>query len=200
MLIDSSFLDALASAEPAPGGGSAAAYAGAMAAALVAMAAKTTLGKKHYAALESRMQQIIGEAQAHRDALEQAVSRDASAYEAIIAALRLPKEARALPLEQATQHAAEVPLTTAETALLVIKLAVELAETGNRNAMSDACAAAALANSALFASLLNVKVNTKSLTDQDAAEALFKRAMQLEAQAQPLMDRVQRIIRERGGV
>jgi hypothetical protein len=43
-------------------------------------------------------------------------------------------------------------------------------------------------------------VNTKSLTDQDAAEALFKRAMQLEAQAQPLMDRVQRIIRERGGV
>src|SRR5215510_8529832 len=90
--IDSDFLNALANPAPTPAGGSAAAYAGAMAAALVAMVAKTTLGKKKYADVQERMQQIIIEAETYRAELEACVSRDAAAFESLLATYRAAKE------------------------------------------------------------------------------------------------------------
>ncbi len=109
---DSTFLNALASADPTPGGGSAAAYAGAMAAALVAMVARVTVGKKKYAEVEARMLEIIPQAESLRAELDKGVQRDADAFAAVMAALKLPKESpeRAAALEQATLGAAQVPL------------------------------------------------------------------------------------------
>jgi formiminotetrahydrofolate cyclodeaminase len=198
--IDSTFLNALADPSPTPAGGSAAAYSGAMAAALVTMVAQTTLAKKKYAAIQPRMKQIATEAEACRTELEACVSRDANAFDALIAAYRAAKiSPDPTAIEQATIVVTVVPLGTANTALHVLELAVEVAETGNINAVSDACAAATLANSSIFASLLNVKVNAKSLDDRKAVGFLTQ-AAETDSQATALMTHLDQIIRERMGI
>lgn len=200
--IDSTFLNALASADPAPGGGSAAAYAGAMAAALVAMVARVTVGKKKYADVEARMLDIIPQAETLRAELDKGVQRDAESYQAVIDAMKLPKESpeRSSDLESATLRAAQVPLNAAETALSVLALAAEVAETGNVNAVSDAGSAGSLANSAIYAAGLNVKINAKTLTDRAAASDLLKRISEIEARAKQHTTRIDAALRERGGL
>ena len=197
--IDSAFLNALADPAPTPAGGSAAAYAGAMAAALVAMVAQTTLGKKKYADVQARMQEIITEAKAYRIELELCVSRDAEAFERLLTAYRAAKESPNLAaIEKTTLLVTVVPLGTAITALRVLELAVELANTANINAIGDAYAAASLAQSCIFVSTLNVKFNAKSISD--IARECLSKAPEIEARAQELMTQVQKIIRERGEI
>ncbi len=198
--IDSGFLNALANSAPTPGGGSAAAYAGAMAAALVSMVAQTTLGKKKYADVQTRMQHIVDDAEACRAELELCVSRDAAAFDGLLAAYRTSKEIPNPALvEQAELHVTEVPLGTARIALRVLELAVEVAASANINAMSDACSAASLANSTVFVSALNVKVNAKNLADQKTG-AFLAQVHDIETQAQAFMTQLQKIIREHGGI
>lgn len=199
--IDRTFLEALASANPTPGGGSAAAYAGALAAALVTMVAQTTIGKKKYAEVQARMQEIIGEAEACRVELEQSVNRDAAAFDALIAARRAARDTvSSTAMEPATVQVTEVPLVTAKTALRVLELALEVAANGNRNAFSDACAGASLANSTIFVSALNVKINAKSLDNRDAAGHFLAQVMEIEARAAALMEQLNRLIRECEGI
>ena len=199
---DSTFLNALASADPIPGGGSAAAYAGAMAAALVAMVARVTVGKKKYAEVEARMLEIIPQAESLRAELDTGVHRDADAFAAVLAALKLPKESpeRAAALEQATLGAAQVPLNAAEHALQVLALAAEVAETGNLNAISDAGSAGSLAHTAITAAGLNVKINAKTLTDRVAAAELVGRIAELDQQAQQYTGRIHAALNGRGGL
>lgn len=201
---ESSFLNALASAEPTPGGGSAAAYAGAMAAALVAMVGRVTVGRKKYAGVSARMAEIVTEAERLRAQLDAGVALDAQAFDAVMAATRLPKDseaqqaARAAALESATLAAAEVPLAAAHTVLAALALAVEVAEHGNLNALSDAGSAGALAESALFAAGLNVRINAKGLADRAAAASLLQRLTALETQAAALRARLHSALRQRG--
>jgi formiminotetrahydrofolate cyclodeaminase len=198
--VDSAFLNALADPAPTPAGGSAAAYAGAMAATLVTMVAKTTLGKKKYADVQDLMRQIVAEAEACRAELEQCVSRDAEAFEGLLAAYRAARETpNPAVIEQATLLVTTVPLGTANTVLHVLELAVKVAATGNINAVSDACAAAALANSSIYASALNVKVNAKSL-DHHRQESVLAQIGSIEAQANERMTQLQPIIQERMGI
>ncbi len=86
------FLDDLAAATPTPGGGSAAAHAGAMGAALVAMVARLTIGKKKYAAVEAQMKEILNQAERLRCELTAAVDEDSAAFEGVMAAFKLPKD------------------------------------------------------------------------------------------------------------
>lgn len=199
---NSTFLNALASAEPTPGGGSAAAYAGAMAAALVAMVARVTIGKKKYAAVEARMMEIVPQAERLRAELEAGVQRDAEAFDGVMNAMKLPKDSpeRAEAVERATVEAAQVPLHAAETALAVLALAAEAAETGNVNAISDVGSAGSLANTAIYAAGLNVKINAKTLTDRAAADQLTARVFEIEAAAKAHTDRIHAALRERGGL
>ena len=199
---DSTFLNALASADPTPGGGSAAAYAGAMAAGLVAMVARVTVGKKKYADVEARMLEIIPQAETLRAELDKGVQRDADAFTAVMDALKLPKDAPERPaaIEQATLNAARVPLNAAETALKVLALAAEVAETGNLNAVSDAGSAGSLAYTAIYAAGLNVKINAKSLTDRAAAAELVGRVAAIETEAKGYTDRIRAALNGRGGL
>ena len=102
------FLDRLAAGTSTPGGGSAAAYTGAAGAALVAMVARLTVGKKKYAAVESQMWALLEKAEELRRSLTQAVEQDAAAFEGYLQAVRLPRntpqeqEVRAAALEKAT--------------------------------------------------------------------------------------------------
>jgi len=181
------FLDELADGTPTPGGGSAAAYAAAMAASLVGMVARLTVGRKKYAAVEDRMRAIAAQADGLRSELSAAVERDAQAFEGVLAAVRLPKSteaekaARQVRLEHATLQAAAVPLDVARQAAQVIELAAEVAETGNPNAISDALSAATLAHAALKAAAANVRVNMAELQDVSAAKPWLVVLGKLEA-------------------
>jgi glutamate formiminotransferase/formiminotetrahydrofolate cyclodeaminase len=203
---EASFLDALAAGTPAPGGGSAAAQAGAMGAALVAMVARLTLGKKKYAGVEARMAEIVEQAEALRQSLQAAVAADAAAFEQVMAAMRLPKEgeqertARSQAVELATRKATEVPLAVAEQACQVLELAAEVTESGNVNAASDAGSAGALARACLTAAGLNVQINAASLADRSMADAWMQVLEELERRAGEAEDRLRQALHERAGL
>ncbi len=198
------FLDQLASAEPTPGGGSAAAYASAAGAALVAMVARTTIGKKKYAAVQDEMQSLIDHAETLRAALTTGVQKDSEAFDAVMAAFKLPKNteeessARHTAIQQATLAATQAPLESAQNALAVMKLALSAATHGNLNAISDAGAAFFLAKAGLTAAGLNVRINLPGLDHEKVREDFLTRISHYEKEGQVLETQMHTILTERG--
>jgi glutamate formiminotransferase/formiminotetrahydrofolate cyclodeaminase len=201
-----SFLDELASALPAPGGGSAAAYAGAMAAALVAMVSGLTIGKKKYADVESEMQAIHVMAEKLRAEMTQAVDDDATAFEAVMGAFKLPKEsdaekfARTAAIQTATLNAAYIPLQSVKNSVRIMELAIKCAEHGNLNAISDAMSGFAMSRACLTAASYNVRINVNSLPDKSAGDDYLKELSDLEKKADKLEKEIKKIMLERGGI
>lgn len=197
------FLDNLAAGTPTPGGGSAAAYSGSAAASLVSMVARLTVGKKKYAAVESRMYEIIQQAEALRLQLLETMQADAAAFEAWMAANRLPKDTpeqqstHETAVELATRNAIEVPLRTMEQALKALMLALEVAEIGNLNAISDAGSGGELALTAITAAGYNVRINCPGL-DEASAQAYIQRARQIESTARETITRLRTTLSTRG--
>ena len=200
------FLEALAAASPTPGGGSAAAQAGAMGAALVAMVARLTVGKKKYAQVEDQMNEILNQAQRMQRELSEAVVADAAAFEGVLSAFRLPKATpqqqliRLSMIDQATLVAAHMPLGVAQKAVLVMALAERCAALGNLNAISDAASAFALGRACLTAAGYNVRINVNGLSDKSAGEGLLLQLQKLESQARKLERALHRSLSERGGI
>lgn len=201
-----SFLEALASDEPTPGGGSAAAYSAASAAALVAMVARVTIGKKKYEDLEDDMKVVLERAEVLRAAFTDAVERDAAAFEAVIAKFRLPKGTseekarRDEAIEEATMNAATVPLDVAEKSLEVLELALQVISQGNINAITDGGTAASLAFAALTGSGLNVRINAANLQDRAAALELISELQSIEDIAAELEEKIWAELAERGNL
>jgi glutamate formiminotransferase/formiminotetrahydrofolate cyclodeaminase len=172
------FLDDLASARPTPGGGAAAATAGAAGAALLAMVARLTVGRKGYESLEGRMTGLVALADSERTALTALADRDSAAFDAVLAAHRMPRRsdeeraARTVAVQTALSGAARVPLEVARRAAALLPTARELVETGNVNAVSDAFSAGHLLHTAVAAGLANVSVNLAAMTDAAQAEGL----------------------------
>jgi glutamate formiminotransferase/formiminotetrahydrofolate cyclodeaminase len=199
------FLDALASSAPTPGGGSAAAHAGAVAAALVAMVGRLTIGKKKYAEVEAQMRELVHKAEALRTEFESAVDKDAAAFDAVMLAMKLPKgsdadkQARTAAVQAATLGAAQQPLAVAQMAVEIMRLAADAAALGNTNAISDAGTAAAMGRAALTGAGLNVRINAASLIDKAKAASLLDELRKLEAEAVKIQANVDAHIRERGG-
>jgi len=160
-----SFIEVLSTPTPTPGGGSAAAYAGAMGAALVSMVSGLTITNKKYADVQAEMQAIRAVAENLRKELAQAVEDDASAFEALMGTFRLPKEteeektARKAAIINATLNAAHVPLHVATDAVKVMELAIKCAQRGNVNAISDAMSGFAMCRAALTGAGYNVRIN-----------------------------------------
>jgi len=188
-------LNAFASDAPTPGGGTAAALAGAMGAALAEMVASLTLSKEKYAASHEAVRPIAGLARRTRQELQRLAHEDSEAYDAVVAARRLPKDTpdqekvRARKTSEANRLAAEVPMRTARSAARLLAAMPELAKKGNPNAASDAGAAALLLEAAVHAALLNVAINLAGIDD-----AAF--AADMKAESQRLSDEAVRI-RER---
>ncbi len=201
-----SFLDELAAGTPAPGGGSAAAYSGAAGAALAAMVARLTIGKKKYAAVEAEMQSILVRAERLRAELTQAIQDDAAAFEAVMAAFKLPKEtpeqqaAREQAIEETTLQAAYVPLEVAGKAVDVLKLAAQVVSKGNLNAISDGASGAALARASLTGAAYNVRINVHSLKDPTSGQSLLENLRQLESQATAIEEQIRTDIASRAGI
>ncbi|MCC6260640.1 MAG: glutamate formimidoyltransferase [Anaerolineales bacterium] len=201
-----SFLDELASPLPAPGGGSAAAYAGAMGAGLVAMVAGLTIGKKKYAEVEAEMQAVRVQAEKLRAEMTQAVEDDAAAFEAVIGAFKLPKDtaeqqtARIAAIQFATLNAAYVPLQSVQRSVKIMEFALKCAERGNLNAISDALSGFAMARACLTAAGYNVRININSLPDKSAGDGYLKELADLEKKADKLEKQIKKIMLERGGI
>ncbi len=200
------FLERLAEGTPTPGGGSAAAHVAATGAALVGMVARLTIGKEKYQAVEKRMKEVAREADDLRAWFEEAVARDAEAFDGVMQALRMPKTseqekaARSEALARATEHAAAVPLEVCGRCSALLELALEVVDSGNLNAATDAAAAGSLAYASLISAGLNVRVNADSAADKGAAKAWLEELNGIEIRAADLRDQLRETLQSRAGL
>lgn len=200
------FLDALASSEPTPGGGSASAYGAAIAASLVAMVGRVTVGKKKYADVEAEMWPMIEKALGLQSAMKEAVKKDAEAFDGYMKALRLPRDTeeqkseRILAMRNASLNAAKVPLDVVRKSLEILELTVIAAEMGNVNAVSDAGSAASFALAAIRGAGLNVRINLLGQEKDPEPAQMLNELKSLEKRAEKLDEAVNQALRERGGL
>ncbi|NWJ98688.1 MAG: cyclodeaminase/cyclohydrolase family protein [Chloroflexi bacterium] len=170
------FLTQLGSSRPTPGGGGAAALAGAQAAALVTMVARLTAGKKAFAAIEERIQEVIADGDHRQQELATFIDHDAKAFQAVMAAYALPratpeqKQSRNLTLQAALKSATETPLSIARHCVAIVRLAGDMAEVGNPHIITDAGTAALLAEAALAGAILQAQINLKAIKDSQYVE------------------------------
>lgn len=178
------FLDRLAARAPTPGGGSVAALAGALAAALGRMVAAFTLGNPKFAAVEAATRAVAQRLERADALFRGLVDEDAVAYELLAAALRVEKSDPRRPAEvaRAALLAGSVPLETAALAAGVAADLAVLQAGGNPHLRTDAEAAGHLARAAVLAGAANVRANLPLMAAEDAR--------QIEAQLAPLLARV----------
>jgi formiminotetrahydrofolate cyclodeaminase len=197
------FLVSLASETPTPGGGTAAAVAGAIGAGLVEMVAALTLSKEKYASAHETVRPIAQAAQSARALLCDLAREDSEAYEGVVAARRLPKESpeekaeRGRRLAQANRHATEVPMRTARATVGLLAALPELVESGNPNAVSDAGSAALLLEAATEAALLNVGINLSGIADAEFVGQMQRETADLQTEALRLRDQVLAAVRRK---
>lgn len=194
--IDTTFLDALASGEPTPGGGGAAALMGAMGAALISMVCNLTIGKKGYEAVEEDMRELLDESESLRASLQGMVADDAAAFDRLMSAYRLPKATdeektyRSAAIQNGLKAATMAPLDCARAAAEVIRLTARAAERGNTNVISDVGVGALAGWAALRSAALNVKVNVPQLKDRTFADHALTEIAALLDECAPLADAV----------
>jgi formiminotetrahydrofolate cyclodeaminase len=197
------FLAALASDAPTPGGGTAAAAAGAMGASLAEMVARLTLSKEKYAASHDAVRPIAEAAALARGEFLGLAREDSDAYDEVVAARRLPrgtdeeKAARLRRIAVANRNAAEVPMRTARAAVRLLAALPELAEKGNPNAVSDVGAAALLLDACVEGALLNVGINLSGIEDSTFVAEMQAETAILQEQSQRLRSQVVALVRGR---
>lgn len=183
------FLAKTAGSDPVPGGGSIAALCGTLAAALAEMVTGLTIGRKKYADVQAEMEAIAPRMAEARAKFLDYIDKDAQAYDAVFSAFKMPKdtdeqrEARAAAIETTTLYAATVPLAVASLAVEIMPGIAEIAEKGNKNAITDACVAMMTARTAALGAILNVRINIAGLSNADDASRLAAECDRLQALA-----------------
>lgn len=179
------FVDVLASKEPVPGGGGAAAYVGAIGMALGNMVGSLTLGKKKYADVQDDIVLLKAKADALQNDLLALVKRDTEVFEPLSKAYGLPKETeeqkaeKARVMESALKEACSVPLEIMQKCCKTIDLHQEFADKGTAIAISDVGCGVACCKAALMAASLNVFINTKAMSDRVYADNVNIEANQM---------------------
>jgi len=175
------FVDALASGEPVPGGGAAAAIAGSLGAALVAMVANLSAGRPKYAEHTALLDRTIQAARELQERMLALADEDAEAFAGYGAAMKLPRDTdeeksiRTAAIRGAALAATLSPLKTVEATLEIVALAEALAGRSNKNASSDLEVAALMSVAACRAAAANVFINLPSLGDETRARDLYAR-------------------------
>lgn len=176
------FIEALASREPVPGGGGAAALVGAIGVALGNMVGSLTLGKKKYADVQEEIIRLKNEANQLQQRLLALMEQDAQVFEPLSKAYGMPRETeeekaeKARVMAKALQECCEVPLEMMEACCQAIDLHQEFAQKGTAIAISDVGCGVICCKAALQAASLNVFINTKSMVDGALAEAYNQKA------------------------
>ena len=194
------FADETASESPAPGGGSISAYMGALGAALGTMVANLSAHKRGWDERWKEFSDRAEEGQKVMKELLDLVDEDTAAFDRIMEVFKMPKgndeekAARAAALEEATLHAAQVPLRTMETALKALPIARAMALDGNPASASDAGVGALAATAAIRGAQLNVRINSAGLQDKSAAASLNAQAEKIAAEALELQNQILEIV------
>lgn len=184
-----SFVTELASDSPAPGGGSAAALAGSLGAALTTMVCNLSLDEEKFKQSLSEIQTIRSEAAALMEKLMLAVDEDAQAFNEVMDAYKLPKTSdeekasRLATIQQSMKKAALLPLGVAGDCLTALKLAHRILPIGNANAASDAAVSGLMAYAAIQGALYNVKINLGFIKDADFCADTRNRIAEITAAA-----------------
>jgi len=183
------FLNKVAGNDPVPGGGSIAALNGALASALATMVGRLTIGKKGYESTEELMRQIVEQMVALQQDFVELIDKDSEAYNSVFACFKMPKAtdedkaARSAAIQLATKNAALIPMEVARKAYAMMPYIADVANLGNRNAVTDACVAMMAARSAVLGALLNVRINLGSLKDKEFVGQLQQEADEMERNA-----------------
>ena len=186
------FCDALDSKEPVPGGGGASALAGALGAALAGMVCSLTVGKKKYADVEPRINEIWEKASSVKARLVAAIDKDAECFEPLAKAYGMAKDdpERDRVMESALRTACSAPLEIMRLAAETVGLLDELCEKGSTLAVSDVGVGASMAKAALTGASLNIFINTKLMKDREYAEALNSEAAELMNTYAPMAEKI----------
>jgi len=176
------FIEQLAAPTATPGGGSAAAASGAMAAGLAAMVASMSRGKKAHLQHEGALSEAIARLGQLREELKAAIDADAESYNLVMKAYKAAKESSDGDgaINAALKQATSVPLGVAERVVEVAQIAGKLGPITNPNMKSDLTTAVALAKAALTGALANVEINLESLKDEGFVAETRKRALALK--------------------
>ncbi len=198
------YLDDLASSQPTPGGGSAAALSGAMGAALACMVSRLTLGKADYADVQAEIEALVQKAEQLRARFQQLMQADIDAYGKLSASFKLPrataeeKAARTKAIQERLTEAALVPLEMAERAAELVQDCLRIAQIGNTRVLSDIATAAALAVCAGNGASWMVRVNVTSMKDQELVSKLNGRLAQALQTLSTVSQQVKEIVEKRG--
>ena len=197
------FLEELASNSPTPGGGSVAALAGALGAALISMVGNLTIGKKKYEDVEEDIKRIISSSEKLRYELSQLIEEDVKVFNNFMATYKMPKgtedekKIRTEKIQASLIKAAKVPLRVAYKCLDVLNLSKEVAEKGNINVISDAGVAVLMAEAALGSAILNVKINVRMIKDEKVKGELFSSIEEILLKEKGQKEKVLEIVEEK---
>lgn len=175
------YLDDLASARPAPGGGSTAALSGAMGAALASMVSRLTIGKAAYAGVQQEIEELLKRTEHLRLRFQQLIQEDIEAYGRLSACYKLPRETneeratRTEAIQKQLVEAALVPLEVAERAAELVQCCERIIEIGNATVISDVATGAILASGAGEGAALMVRINVQALKNDELADELRER-------------------------
>jgi glutamate formiminotransferase/formiminotetrahydrofolate cyclodeaminase len=167
------FVDEVSRDTPAPGGGSIAALAGSIGAALAAMVANLTVGKTEFDGRYEELDALAVKAQGIKDQLLAAVDEDTQAFNGVMEALRMPKDtpdqkaARSEAIQSGYKHATEVPMQTARHCRAALELCLMAARSGNDVMITDAGVGALVSLAGVKGAAYNARINLKSIKDAD---------------------------------
>lgn len=199
----SEFVKEVASSSPAPGGGSASALSCAFGAALSCMVSNLTVGKKKYKDVDDEMREIKKIFEEKMEFFLDAIDKDTEAFNNLSECFSLPKNTeeerkiRKIKIQESLKNAAEVPLKVAEEGVLLMEKVKDIAEKGNKNAISDAGVSALMMYSGVQGALLNVKINAISIKDEQYREELLKTCEVIEKNSCEILVSILEIVKER---
>lgn len=201
----SAFADETASESPAPGGGSIAAYAGALGAALATMVANLSSHKKGWDERWEEFSNWAEKGESYKARLVSLVDADTRAFNQIMQAFGLPKStdaekaARHAAIQEATRYAIEVPFQVMQAAYDSMEVIKAMAETGNPNSVSDAGVGALCARSSVMGAFMNVRINAAGYDDKNFVADIIDRGRKIENNAIALENDILKIVNEKIG-
>lgn len=197
------FIEVLASKEPVPGGGGAAALMGAIGMALGNMVGNLTVGKEKYKDAEKEVYEIMKKARNLQDHLLKLVDEDAEVFKDVAAAYKMPKETeeqkkrKEEAMQKALKKACSVPLDIMKSASEAIKLQRRLADIGSKLAISDVGVGTYCLKAALLSGRMNVLINLNGITDKDFVKKTSEEMELLVKQSIEIADETNKIVEQK---
>lgn len=196
------FLSELASNSPAPGGGSVAALAGSLGAALSSMVCNLTVEKEKYSDVQKEIKYVLKKSETLRKRLTELIDEDTDAFNDVIKGFKMPKEtekqkeARSKAIQEGYKSAAKVPLETACTCEKIMDVAKVVAEKGNQSSITDAAVSVLMAQAGVESAILNVKINLGSIKDEQFVKKISSELDTLEKNAKNKRDKILDIVKK----